>query len=640
MVILAEQTWLASTGHWLAILLWIGFGSLTIALLVLMRTHLGHARPISKCVALSVFAHLLLATYAYSTRLIIETPGQRNASDPVKISFVSADESTADSSAEADSEPDSPSPAETTFVDAAPWQDPVPDLPEPLPAPLQQPTPPPPEVDEPPIVPPAEKPPVETLAELLPEAPPVDAPPPESTATAPPEEPSADEPVTAAPADAVVESAEPPVPKDAGPSAELPSPAPTPEPATLLEQVAVTAETRPARASQPTFTQTPRRPGDGAAVPEVYRGRLDQERLQLALANGGNERTEAAIENALAWLAAHQSADGRWNAAAYGAGQEQKVLGHDRQGAGADADTGITGLALLSFLGAGHTHFAGPYRQQVQRGLEFLLAQQTADGCLAGEAQVFSAMYCHGIAFLALSESYAMTGDQRLRRYVELAQHYTLQTQIPHDGGWRYQRGDTQGDMSQFGWQVMALRSAELGGIPIPPEAERRMLVFLQNVSSGQFGGKASYRVGTRPSRTMTAEALACRFFLQAPLRPGQVEEASQFLLEEPPGADLVNLYYWYYATLALHQLQGPRWETWNARLQEQLLARQELQGPQAGSWAPHTVWGGYGGRVYSTAMATLSLEVYYRYLPMYSPSQERTPPLEEAGRFVPRLRR
>ena len=75
----------------------------------------------------------------------------------------------------------------------------------------------------------------------------------------------------------------------------------------------------------------------------------------------------------LAWLAAHQSADGRWNVARLEGGLEPHTAGHDRQGAGIGADTGVTGLALLAFLGRGHTHLAGDYRDTVRRGLEFLL---------------------------------------------------------------------------------------------------------------------------------------------------------------------------------------------------------------------------------------------------------------------------
>ena len=67
-----------------------------------------------------------------------------------------------------------------------------------------------------------------------------------------------------------------------------------------------------------------------------------------------------------------------------------------------------------------------------------------------------------------------------------------------------------------------------------------------------------------------------------------------------------------------MYQLRGIHWERWNDSLQATLLDSQRRDGPLAGSWDHDTVWGGYGGRVYSTALATLCLEVYYRFLPMY----------------------
>ena len=50
-----------------------------------------------------------------------------------------------------------------------------------------------------------------------------------------------------------------------------------------------------------------------------------------------------------------------------------------------------------------------------------------------------------------------------------------------------------------------------------------------------------------------------------------------------------------------------------------QLLAHQQVDGAAAGSWEPVDEWAEIGGRVYQTAICTLMLEVYYRYLPMYA---------------------
>jgi hypothetical protein len=165
----------------------------------------------------------------------------------------------------------------------------------------------------------------------------------------------------------------------------------------------------------------------------------------------------------------------------------------------------------------------------------------------------------------------------------------------------------------------MSLKSAELGGLPMPPETRSGMQRFLGTVSSGRSGGLACYQPARPlPTRSMTAEALACRKFLGISTSPDLVEEASNYILQEPPGVGMTNHYYWYYATLALHQTQGEAWRRWNEALQTKLLATQRQDGSWAGSWDPDPVWGRCGGRVYSTSLCTLCLEVYYRYLPLY----------------------
>jgi hypothetical protein len=93
-------------------------------------------------------------------------------------------------------------------------------------------------------------------------------------------------------------------------------------------------------------------------------------------------------------------------------------------------------------------------------------------------------------------------------------------------------------------------------------------------------------------------------------------DEAAEYLLNNLPGDGEVNFYYWYYATLAMYHVGGPAWETWNARMTRTLTSSQVAESVAAGSWEPNGVWCGYGGRVYSTALATLCLEVYYRYNP------------------------
>jgi hypothetical protein len=353
-------------------------------------------------------------------------------------------------------------------------------------------------------------------------------------------------------------------------------------------------------------------------VPPLYADRVAGRRSAAAVARGGSVETERAVQAALAWLAAAQSADGRWNAARHGGGEERSVPGHHRHGVGAKSDHGVTGLSLLAFLGAGNTHREGPSSEAVARGIRFLVDRQRADGSLAGDAEFFAALYCHGMAAIALAECCAMTGDAALRPPLEKAVRYTLSMQSPSTGGWRYAAGD-KGDTSQLGWQVMLLTSARQAGLTGMESAEARARTFLQSVSSGRAGGLAAYRPGERPSVAMTAEALACRLFLGMPADHPCVGEAVDLLARSLPETRSPNAYAWYYATLASFHAGGPQWEAWNRQLQAALLPlqRRESSGLD-GSWDPDPVWGGHGGRVYSTAMAAMTLEVYYRHLPMH----------------------
>jgi len=360
--------------------------------------------------------------------------------------------------------------------------------------------------------------------------------------------------------------------------------------------------------------------GQGRAVdmPEAYADRIGARRAAAAAARGGSAETERAVQTALAWLAGAQSSDGRWNAAAHGAGRGRAGAAQHASQVGGRSDHGVTALSLLAFLGAGNTHREGPFADQVARGVAFLSERQRPDGSLAGEADFFAALYCHGMATIAIGECAAMSGDRSLVPVLERAVRHTLAMQHPLTGGWRYAAGD-RGDTSQLGWQVMGLAAAKNVGLEGLDAAEGRARGFLASVSSGAAGGLASYRRGERPNVTMTAEALVCRLLLGMPADHPATAEALAFLGQSPPASSNYNIYTWYYATLASFHAGGPQWEAWNDRLQAALLPLQHRSGgPLDGSWDPDAVWGGHGGRVYATALAALTLEVYYRYLPMH----------------------
>ncbi len=389
-----------------------------------------------------------------------------------------------------------------------------------------------------------------------------------------------------------------------------------------------------------------------AEVPKVYRSRVEPDRPTRARLAGASAASELAVERALDWLARHQDRDGRWNAAVarYDDGTpvpgDRDFTAHcpgDEVCSGVcaywEADAALTGLALLTYLGAGYTHLQGRYTETVDRGLTFLIRQQKADGDLRG-ASVVVGMYCHAMATLALCEGYALTGDVRLRDPTARAVAFLVRSRARDREAWRYKPGETIGDTSILGWVVMNLKSAKEVGIPIGEEASvrRGVLAWLDRVASGPSGGLACYQPGESVTATMTAEAWVSRQFLGVG-GPGPTStEAAEFVIRNPSDRGKTNYYYWYYATLALYQHGGEPWTRWNAATRDRIVQLQRSSGHGAGSWDPDdSLYGPKGGRIYCTALAALTLEVYYRYLRLYDEPKLPVEAGEAPGLVPPR---
>ena len=62
------------------------------------------------------------------------------------------------------------------------------------------------------------------------------------------------------------------------------------------------------------------------------------------------------------------------------------------------------------------------------------------------------------------------------------------------------------------------------------------------------------------------------------------------------------------------------KWAQWNITNRDYLVREQSKEGHEKGSWYfARSHFKEVGGRLYCTAMATLTLEVYYRFMPIYS---------------------
>ena len=381
-------------------------------------------------------------------------------------------------------------------------------------------------------------------------------------------------------------------------------------------------------------------------IPKIYQPRLEPDRSAKAKRIGASAASELAVERALDWLSRHQDDDGRWDAGIARFEDGTAVKGDDDFTAHCpagekcfgecaywEADTALTGLSLLTFLGAGYTHNEGRYSEVVGRGLDFLIAQQKPDGDLRGRSQVVG-MYCHAMATLAMCEAFALTRDKRLRGPAERAVAFLVRGRARDGMAWRYAPGAPVGDTSILGWVVMGLKSAKEVGITIPgePAVRRGTVLWLEKIATGSSSGLARYQPWESVTPTMTAEAWVCRQFLGIGGPGATSSQAAEFLLQNDSDRGTTNFYYWYYATLALYQHGGEPWTKWNAKIRDKIVGLQSVGGHQTGSWEPDkSPYGAKGGRIYCTTLAALSLEVYYRYLRLYD---EPKIPLEAGATF------
>jgi hypothetical protein len=295
-------------------------------------------------------------------------------------------------------------------------------------------------------------------------------------------------------------------------------------------------------------------------------------------------------------------------------------------------DVAATAFALLPFLAAGQTHkpqtvakgAKAPqkdYHKGIDAGLKFLIAKQGRDGYYGGD------MYAHCLASIVMCEAYGLTSDPVLRVSAQKAVNYLVDFQDPSGGGWRYAQR-MPGDTSVTGWALMALKSGQMSGLSVPAPTIRRVERFLDSVEASSKGG---YRyLPNGPEKiSMTAVGLLCRLYLgNINLRNPDLLAGVERLKKEPPGKSN-DLYYLYYATQVMHNIGGDSWKFWNegpdgkSGIRDSLIRKQD-QGASgkrgnAGSWPPTMDYGTQeGGRLMATSLSLLTLEVYYRHLPLY----------------------
>jgi Ca-activated chloride channel homolog len=384
--------------------------------------------------------------------------------------------------------------------------------------------------------------------------------------------------------------------------------------------------------------------GAGSGGGGRYGGRFGG-RENLVVRGGGDRATESAVLAALKWLARHQNPDGSWSAETYNA----RCAGKRCVGQGeADNDVGVTSLSVLAFLGAGYSQLSkdeypdpeNPGRmirfgEVVKKGLQWLLAHQDPEGCVGERAGKH--LYGHAIAAMALSEAYGMTAGQPLKDPAQKAIDYLVASQNTGKG-WRYQARGGDNDTSVTGWAVLALKAAEQAELAFPRTAYEGAVAWFDEATDDQ--GRTGYNAkGTgkvfRPGacesfdhhETMTAVSMWGRIALQKKKSDPRLGSGAALLAADLPEAkgNKIDFNYWHFGTLAMFQYDGPNgpmWTKWNEPMKNALIPVQRTgkDGCANGSWEPASRWADEGGRVWSTAINALTLEVYYRYANVFGP--------------------
>ncbi len=360
--------------------------------------------------------------------------------------------------------------------------------------------------------------------------------------------------------------------------------------------------------------------GGGGSQFASFPGRSGATKSKLLREGGGNSESERAVAMGLAWLAKQQKQDGGWD---YG-----KDLNGERVAA--------TGMALLPFLAAGETHKAGKkYSRTVASGLAFLIRHTPYSGAAPG--RMSSNMYAQGIGTMALCEAYGMTKDKALLwAPAQAAISYIQQAQAPN-GSWGYS-ANSNGDTSIVGWQIQALKAAQLSkDLVVDARVIKKAIEFLELAGGGSRKASYGYRdnAGAAPGTSLTAVGLLCRYYIDGwgPDNAAMAEGVLGLMKKAPTAArnTRLDMYYYYYATQVVHFFEGDEWKTWNegpkqadgtrkGGMRDLLIQLQEKKaGPDQGSWEPDA--GSIGrscGKLGTTALSVLTLEVYYRHLPLY----------------------
>jgi hypothetical protein len=378
----------------------------------------------------------------------------------------------------------------------------------------------------------------------------------------------------------------------------------------------------------------------GARDPYVLRpGRAGVAKLPA----GTPPEVKACIDDALAWLVAHQERDGRWCAVTSTmcgahAGDPCEMEGQLGQ------DVGLTALALLALMADGHTPRAGAYAPQVAQAVRWLTRVQDASGFLQtvfieNELRLVrhDAMIGHAIATLALCEAYALSGVAELAHAAERALAAMAIARNPY-GAWRYDRTPAgNNDTFVTAWVVFAFVAADELELTFDRGCLGAGLSWMWEATAASTGRAGYDGAGASSTRykgvndhfssdgieTLTAAAIGCRALLSGPSFRSEagVDRSLELLRRLLPRGDERHrdFLYGFFGAGAANEIGGNLQHVWSKSLNPLLLGMQRKDGAQAGSWDPNDAWSYAGGRVYATAINALALQAPYRRAPRHA---------------------
>lgn len=352
--------------------------------------------------------------------------------------------------------------------------------------------------------------------------------------------------------------------------------------------------------------------------PRSHRKRCSKlDRVAQIEAGGGSAEIDDRVVRALRFMKETQAADGGW-------GRQNRAA--------------MTGLSLLAYLAHCETPISPEFGDSCLKAIIFLTDRGSKNqGRLADNVGEKHWPYEQAIATYALAEAETFClalniNIPQLQEVVQQAGQLIIDSQHP-SGGWDYsysETGNRGGDLSITGWQIQALKACKLTGIDFRnlKGSVRKALSYVgeRQASDGGFGYTGTSEASGIGVKSLTGVGMLS-FQMWNKGSNATVRRGAKYALANMPfewnGPDC-DLYAHYYLAQAMFQRGGSDWEKYQAQIRDALMANQAADGswPVPGGGAkPRAVAARFAdasadGRHYRTALAVLTLEVYYRYLP------------------------